>query len=697
MPVDPLAQVKQGFASLDVEASYKKTALTHMQHWLTDPLFAGYRQQIIWLIAEQQWELLLDSFYQVIPFGTGGRRGTVGIGTNRMNPWSVKASAQGHANYLLNQFSDVKKRGMVIAYDVRKYPETGIYNSKLPNPVRGITSKQFAEQAASVYAANGIPVFLFEGIRTTPELSFAIRFLKTRAGVNISASHNPKEDNGKKIYGDDGGQLIPPEDEVLCNAVDAVKEIKEAATKKLISLIGKEVDAAYLAATKQHSLFPKERNVVIIYTPLHGVGSTSVLATLQALGFSVIPEPKTSVPDGAFPDVTFNIPNPEVPESFETAYTFAKQHTADLIIASDPDADRSGFAVFHLGKWHYLNGNQIATLVLAFVLETMHARKQLNSKKVVATTLVTTIMLTKLCEHYGVSMTNDLLVGCKYIAHIMRELEEKNRGDDFICGFEESHGALIGMSCRDKDATGPAVLLAELASIQKKKGKTLIDYLESIYQQFGYVENVGTSLVMKGAAGVEKIKQIQETLRKQPPKKIGIYPVLQCVDRWKGSKILSETDRSARNVLVFHLQPPQGVESMKVTIRPSGTEPKTKVYIEVLGKRGTAPDVLAKIRQSLRTAFLQHVYGILKIDMEERGLLLSDLLPVELKVQYFAIEKELIAAKALFEKQKLSKKVYEQKINELLLPFGKDPTEKVDACFRQKYKTGMKAWLRKGV
>ncbi|MDP7115904.1 MAG: phospho-sugar mutase, partial [Candidatus Woesearchaeota archaeon] len=447
--IDEIKKVEEGFKSVEVSQKYKIEALKNIKKWLTDDMFKAYKGQIVYLIKEKKFDLLLDSFYQVIPFGTGGRRGPVGVGTNRMNPWTVKASAQGHSEYLLKQHKDAKERGIVIAYDVRKYPETGIYDDSIENPVKGITSKKLAQEATKVYTANGIKIYFFKEIRTTPELSFAIRHLKAIAGVNISASHNPKEDNGKKVYAADGSQLIPPYDEILADTVNAVKEINEKGDKSLIEKLGKEMDEAYLDVTTKLSNYPDQRDIKILFSPLHGVGETNVYATLERLGFDITLDPDTKTPDGFFTNIKFNIPNPEVPESMETCYKNAKGQ--ELIISTDPDADRMGISVLHQGEWHYLNGNQIGIIALASLLEARKEKGELNKDSLVIKTLVTTSLLNKICKEYNVKIIDDLLVGFKYIANEIAKLEKKGKEDNFVIALEESHGYLTGSYCRDKD------------------------------------------------------------------------------------------------------------------------------------------------------------------------------------------------------------------------------------------------------
>ncbi len=689
--------LEKNFAALKVSDIYKKRAIENIKCWLIDSEFIDYKEQILYLIENKKFELLLDSFYQVIPFGTGGRRGPVGIGTNRINPWTIQASAQGHAEYLLKKYPDAEQRGVVIAYDVRKYPETNVYSPHLKNPVLGITSKAFAELAAEIYSANNLPVFLFENIRTTPELSFAVRHLNAVAGVVISASHNPKQDNGKKIYAEDGSQLIPPEDQRIADTVNAVQQIKRIPNKEIIKSIGKEVDDAYIKAVKNAAQVMTQKNIKILYTPLHGVGSTSVFKALKEAEFNVIEDNATKTPDGSFPNVKFSIPNPEVQESFETCYKNPEAASCDIIFTSDPDADRLGLSVKHKSSWHYLNGNEIGIVLLAALIEKSEKNKAQNmlSNGVVAKTLVTSSLLTKMCTTHKIKIIDNLLVGFKYIGNEIAKLEAEGNEKNFMLGLEESHGYLVGTYCRDKDAAAAALVLAELAEQLKEQNKTIVHFLDDIYKEYGYAENYLTSLIMQGAAGFDSITKIQTELRTKQPVKIGEFSVKQFIDKQDGEKHLSETDTASRNVLVFELCPEEGIEAMKITVRPSGTEPKIKIYIEVIATKivsnlgnNASDEMLEKqsqkckeLRKKIKNAFLREAYKILSIEMPERGYLLSDLLSVEQKIKYFEVEKELFIIKERHEKSKITKELYDEEIQKVLTVFGKDPVEKIEACF----------------
>ncbi len=484
---------KKGFDTLSVSDAHKTQALRFIELWLTDIQFSDYVLQIEHLVASAHWDYLLDSFYQVIPFGTGGRRGEVGIGPNRINPWTMRASAQGHSQYILKKFGDTaRERGVVLAYDVRQFFNNIYLDEKILNPVKNITSKDLAHVAAEVYAGNNIKVFLFDDVRTTPELSFAIRHIGAIGGDMFSASHNPPEHNGKKVYDEFGGQLIPPQDEALVKevteGVSSIKRVKfdDAVKEGAIVFIGKEIDTAFIDAASSLSLSEK-RSVHIAYTPLHGCGMTSVVKVLKKCGFQVSVDPKTQNPSGLFENITFHIPNPEVIQSFDTSLKFAQEINADILLSSDPDADRLGIMVKHKDSWHFLTGNEIAIILSQYVIE--KRKSKIKGTAVIIKTAVTSELIQKICDKNGVKIIGDLLVGFKYIAQKMNELESRGEIDNFLFGCEESHGYIAGNYVRDKDASVAALWLSELSAELKEKKYTLIDYLEDIYARYGYFEN----------------------------------------------------------------------------------------------------------------------------------------------------------------------------------------------------------------
>jgi len=698
-----LEKAENGFKRLEVSEKYVHSALKWLETWLSDNAFRDYVPQIRYLIETGRWNFLLDSFYQVIPFGTGGRRGLVGIGPNRINTWTIQASAQGHSQYLVKQFGhQAKQRGVVLTFDVREYTQKGIYDETLPNPVMNLDGLKLAKAAAAVYAANGIKVYMFEHARSTPQLSFAIRHLNVVSGDMFSASHNLPTDNGKKVYDQYGGQLIPPDDQTLVDEVTRnVKEIKtldfdDARSKGLVEFVGDRLDRNYVEAVCPVSL-SEAREVKIVYSPLHGTGLTSVYPVLKKLGFDVTLDPRTSNLSGAFENVTFNIPNPEVVESFTSSLPFARQVNADLLLSSDPDADRIGVMVNHNGAWQFLSGNEIGIILTNYAISKYAAAGRLNRNSVVIKTEVTTTLMQKIAEKNGVGCIGDLLVGFKYIAAEMNKIEAEGKIADFIFGAEESHGYLTGNYARDKDAASAAVWLCEHAAELKQRHKTLLDDLNDIYATCGYCHNYLTEIRLLGAKGMEQIKFIMDHLRNTRIDSFDRFAVSQRFDRWQGDPQphLSKTDTSARNVLVYHFDNLPDTVSIRVTVRPSGTEPKIKMYFEVVG-RPCGPESLEKgkkkiggIRRELEKAFMQYCYRLLKVDFPDRGFLLFWQLPLDDKLKYFKIEADIVGLKKIAEP-----KARKTRLRELLGFLGANPVEKIDNAFKAKYKQGILDYLR---
>lgn len=698
-PDSLIETVKTGFSSLKVGETYKTAALAHIKSWLSEAQYAEYLPQLEHLIEAGHWDYLLDSFYQVIPFGTGGRRGEVGIGPNRINQITIQSSAQGHSQFLLKVYGEeAKSRGVVLAYDIRQFFTNKFFNDNLPNPVRNLKGVDLALAAAQVYAANGIKTYLFDDFRTTPELAFAIRHLKAVAGDVFSASHNPPEHNGKKVYDEFGGQLVPPDDEALVEEVtQRVTEIKtipveEAKKTGLLEIIGEAVDLAYIEAGASLSL-SDARDIKIVYTPLHGCGVTSVQRVLERLGFQLQVDPSTQNPSGKFEHVTFNIPNPEVIQSFDTPLAFAKTIDADIILNSDPDADRIGVMIKHQGEWQFINGNEIAAILTEYVIA--KRKPALKGKRgVIIKTDVTTNLMTAICAKHDVEMIGNHLVGFKYIGQNMNELEKAGRMNEFLMACEESHGYIAGNYTREKDAVVPAIWLSELAAELKAKGETLIDYLNRIYATYGYFRNYLTEIRMPGAEGMSQIAQIQQAMRDNPPSAFGEYQLDRLEDWLDRQPIVSETDKVAKNGLVFHLKPVGGTASMRITLRPSGTEPKIKMYYEI-GSTPFAADQLATVRadiekllKAVEKAFMLSCYKILGVDFPERGFLLFWQLPLKDKLHYFEVEPDLVALK---EQGTLAERL--NKVEELLGFLGSNPVEKVDDAFKAEYGQGVRKYL----
>jgi phosphoglucomutase len=639
--MDLLATATASIRTVPAEDEFKDRAIKHLSHWLTGPEFAAYRPQLQWLIEQQQWEGLLDRFYQILPFGTGGRRGPVGIGPNRMNLWTLGASVQGHCEYLKERFPGVQPLKVALAYDVRQFEDKNKrYNPGLPNPVMHLSSRAFARHAAEVYTANGIHALILPDSSTrfqsTPELSFTIRFLKCHGGLNISASHNPPDDNGGKFYDERGAQPVPPDDQIMADLVDQVTTIKslswaEATRSGRLRFLDVEPHKAYIDLCLAQSLVPPPKldEISIVYTPLHGVGGMQALEVLTRKGFHITPVEDQMRPDGQFPNVTKS-PNPEVSASLDRAEKVAMAVGADLVIATDPDADRLGGMSRMSGvrspvsdvknpssdTGHrtpdtglvFLTGNSLCAMLTHFKLAKLVERGLMPASPVVITTLVTTSMVTRIGRRYGCQVVDNLMVGFKYIAEVLRQLEQTGQYedvrasvDDFVIASEESHGILVTSQIRDKDGGAAALLLAELALDQKRKGKTVQDYLDELEKEFGYIKNDLANIAMAGIEGKEQMKRMLDLLRQAPPKEIAglqvtAYEDLRNENGWLGP-IKGGTDFASRNFLIFRLG-----ERARIALRPSGTEPKAKAYIEVSSppcKSGTTESEWLKARQDV--------------------------------------------------------------------------------------------------
>jgi phosphoglucomutase/phosphomannomutase len=602
--MDPLAAARSGFAAIDADPAIKDRALQFLHTWLTHPDFAAYRSQLDHLIQAGNWSVLLDSFYQVLPFGTGGRRGAVGIGPNRMNLWTIGASVQGHCEYLRQRFPGTNPLSVVLAYDVRQFEDRrGVYNKDLPNPVLHLTSRNFCEFAAGVYAANSIHSHILPADArryvSTPELSFTIRFLKAHGGLNMTASHNPPDDNGSKFYDERGAQPVPPEDQIMSDFVDQVAAIKhtpwaEAVKSGKVHFLDAAAHEAYIELSRKQALVPppKADEVRIVYTPLQGVGGGCAGETLESAGFRPIPVPEQAEPNGQFPNVT-KTPNPEVPECMDRAGAVAWERHADLVIATDPDADRIGGLACTTpdgrGEYRFLTGQEIAALLTHFKLSRLTSAGSLPAWPVVITTEVTTGQITRIARHFKAQVINDLLVGFKYHADVLWQLESTGQyGDvkgtpaDFVIATEESHGVLTTPHIRDKDSAGASLLLAELALHLKRQGRTIPEFLGDLARQFGYFRNELKNLVMTGVEGKRDMARMLDALRKNPPRQVGGLAVVGIEDLLDEDGRLGPfkgaTDRAARNFLIFRLAG-DGIEG-KICLRPSGTEPKAKAYIE---------------------------------------------------------------------------------------------------------------------
>ena len=603
--MDQIAAARQGFQTIDANAGLKDLALANLGTWLSHSDFAAYRPQLEWLIQTAKWSVLVDSFYQVMPFGTGGRRGSVGIGPNRMNLWTLGASVQGHCEYLRQRFPGVNPLHVVLAFDVRQFEDRrGVYNRDLPNPALHLSSREFCQHAAGVYTANGIHAYILppESKRyvTTPELSFSIRYLKVHGGLNMTASHNPPDDNGSKFYDERGAQPVAPEDQMMSELVERVTAIKflawaDAVRGGKVHFLDEAPHRAYIDLCRKQSLIPAPKfdEIRVVFTPLQGCGGFNAGETLEAQGFRPIPVPEQATPDGQFPNVS-QTPNPENPECMDRGERVARQNQADLVIATDPDADRIGglacTSADGKGDYRFLNGNEIAALLTHFKLSQLSRQGSLPASPIVISTEVTTSQIGRIGRHFGAHVIDDLLVGFKYHADVLWQLESTGQyGDvrgtpaDFIIGTEESHGILATASLRDKDSACAALLMAEAALFQKRQGRTLVDSLDDLNRQFGYFRNEVINIVMTGLEGKQNMARMLDALRATPPKEIGGLTVSGFEDlrneAGRFGPFKGDTDRAARNFLIFRMTGP-GL-SAKVSLRPSGTEPKAKAYLEV--------------------------------------------------------------------------------------------------------------------
>ena len=526
--------------------------------------------------AEDKTELI-ESFYRDLEFGTGGLRGIMGAGTNRMNIYTVGAATQGLSNYLKAQFTDIPQISVVIGHDCRN-------NSRL-----------FAEMSANIFSANGIKVYLFEDLRPTPEASFAIRHLGCQSGIILTASHNPKEYNGYKAYWNDGAQMIAPHDENVITEVlkiTNVDDIKFNGNPELIQIIGKEIDNAFIDAIKTLTLSPEaiQRNndLKIVYTPIHGTGVVLVPQALKEYGFTnIIPVPEQNVISGNFPTVVS--PNPEEPAALDMAVKKAIETDADIVMASDPDADRMGIAVKNdKGEWILVNGNQTALIFVYYLIRRWKETGKLTGNEYIVKTIVTTEIIKQIADTYGVECY-DCFTGFKWIAAVMRE----NEGiKTYIGGGEESYGFLPETFVRDKDAVSSCALMAEIAAWAKDNGKTMFELIQDIYLEFGYGKEKGISVVRKGKSGAEEIAQIMSDFRSNPPKEIAGSPVKVIKDyktqkqtNVKTGEVTSLDMPATSNVLQYFTE-----DGTKISVRPSGTEPKIKFYIEVRGEMKTRAD-----------------------------------------------------------------------------------------------------------
>jgi phosphoglucomutase len=539
--------------------------------WLSDKYDAETRKAVQALLDKEDKTDLIEAFYKDLEFGTGGLRGIMGVGTNRVNIYTIGGATQGLANYLLKEFAKLKQIKVVIGHDCRN------------------NSRKYAEISAEIFSANGIKAYLFEDLRPTPEVSYAIRKLGCQSGIMITASHNPKVYNGYKAYWEDGAQVVPPHDKNIIAEVNRVnvEDIKfKGGDKSLIEILGKEMDEAYIKDLRTLMLSPesvkKHGSIGIVYTPLHGTGSTIIPKAMKACGFTnIIDVPEQNVISGEFPTVVS--PNPEDPAAMALAVKKAEETNADLVFATDPDADRFGAGVRDdKGNFILLNGNQTMIMLVYYIITRKRELGQLTGKEYTVRTIVTSTLTQVVSEKNGVEMF-ECYTGFKWIASVMRELEGKRK---YIGGGEESYGFLAEDFVRDKDSVSAAILFGEIAAWAKDNGKTIYELLQDIYVEYGFSKEKGISVVKEGRSGAEEIEAMMKNFRDNPIKEIAGAKVTLIKDFVKLKAFDLSIDEeytlempTTSNVLQYFTQ-----DGTKVSIRPSGTEPKIKFYIEVKDK-----------------------------------------------------------------------------------------------------------------
>ncbi len=638
-------------------ANAGKKAAENLREWMSGRLPYTYPEKIAKHLEEKYLDMVFDAFWQILPFGTGGRRGKVGYGPNRMNPTTVAMTVQGHCQYIKSLFPEEKNLAVVVANDVRVFHDIAKVYSFLEkdHPLVGVSSRSLAKLACEIYAGNGITAYFADpendkAVLSTPELSFLISELKTVGGVNLSASHNPPDDNGIKVYDQYGSQPVAPYDQILSDAMNKVSKVSfipfaQALSEGKIKKIEPEYHQKYIDTYIRlyNDVHKPDPEIPIVYTPLCGCGLTTVGEVLTKLGFPYLTPPDQK-PDGSFAVIPFKAPNPEVFDSTKPARDFADKHNAGIVLSSDPDADRIGVEIkLANGAWYHLDGNQIASILCYFLMLDPNGPKK---KGLVLETLVTTKILGKIVEKRGESsIVDDLLVGFKYMAHVLKTLAKEGKykhvqcsPDTLVLATEESHGVLLVPSIKDKDSVPAAMYFAALYQKLHKQGKNMLDYYIQMLEELGGYDNVNRSIMMSGAQGMLKQKKIMEALRANLPQTFGGYKVNKTSDYWDEKTFgpfASDTDRLPRNVLQIF------TDAFVITIRPSGTEPKLKFYCQLLpyGEKcmlkGQA--LLSHVReQAEKTARVVYNEILAKLDcsMEEPGLLLPDIIDLDNKLAF---------------------------------------------------------------
>ena len=648
-----MAQAKQEFSKLSDASGLVRKALDLLGTWFEDPIYEPQRASVLAHVASAQFPLLLDSFYQLIPFGTGGRRGRVGYGPNRINDATVALSVQGHCNYLRDRFSSAASRTIVVAFDTRIFCDIAGTYSFLPSnhSLYKLTSKVLAHSACEIYAANGFSVYLaaedsHSGYLSTPELSFLIRRMGALGGINVSASHNHPDDNGFKFFNEHGAQDIPPTDREMMDYMDKAPEVKRlpfdtAVAQDSVRRLPPELHQAYVAMNLALRPGGARKPVKVVYSPLSGTGDSTVGDVLRAAGHDVHLFAPQADFDGSFKSVPFRLPNPEVPEAASPALPEATATGADIVLFTDPDADRLGmFAKEKAGGWRYITGNEIGSILAYYLV----ADRDRGPRKpgLLIKTLVTTRAIEDVARRSGCQIVSDLLVGFKYIANVLLCLEKggqfgnvEARPGDLVLAAEESHGFLLTPDIRDKDAAGAALVLCDLLGQLRAEGKYLTEYLDGLSLESGNYANAARNIVMRGIRGTEMLTSMMASLRAKPPARLGDLEVTRFDDFLSEAhgpfSANGDTERLARNLLLLEL------DGVQIVIRPSGTEPKVKVYVDVEGRKRIAGGdraAAASLAQDIAGLVFHHCLDRIGYRLSPSAGLLPDYVDLDLKSDF---------------------------------------------------------------
>jgi phosphoglucomutase len=645
------AHLLDEFSKISTEPSVVTNALNFFRLWYENPLYEAHCPAILAHVKAKKYALLLDSFYQFVPFGTGGRRGRVGYGPNRINSLIVSLSVQGHCNYLRTIVGPSSSSPIIVAFDTRIFRDISHTYDFLgtDNFLLNLTSRALAHEASEIYAGNGFVVYIPDpkiqtAFLSTPELSFAIRHLHALGGVNVSASHNHPDDNGFKFYNREGAQDIPPKDEELAAFMRDITEIKRvpfdvARTQGLILCQEPTVHEAYISTNLQLRTKDLTSSMPVVYTPLSGTGDSTVGDVLRSAGYDVeLFQPQANF-DGTFATIFLRLPNPEVPEAARPALHLAEKNGACIVLSTDPDADRLGvYARAQDGKWRYLTGNDIAA-ILAYYLVLDKERGPKRSGLIIKT-LVTTKVLENIAQRSGCQIIPNLLVGFKYIANVLENLERTGSFDgikaqprDLIIAAEESHGVLLTPDIRDKDSAGGALLLCELVTQLCQSGEYLPDYLDKLMGECGNYANSTRSIVMRGIKGTALLKEMMRSLRNEPVEYIGDFKVLSVTDYLSATfgPLQSTTDELSRNLLLYTIDGAQAV------IRPSGTEPKVKIYADLEGQK-LVPDGDRSAAEAMARQLADSVFDVclrrIGVSLSPSARVLPDHVDLDLRIDF---------------------------------------------------------------